>query len=82
MKRLVLVLVLAVSSVSTIGCKCSAAAKQAAIEIQETNNLVFPEYVAYVGRDTALDADAKARRLRTVESLERLVNRLRAALEE
>lgn len=83
MKRFLIVTVLVpILSVLIVGCRCSPTARQAAVEIQETHRLVFPEYAAYVAKDPALDADARARRTRTVESLERLVERLRAALEE
>lgn len=81
MKKLV-ILALAVVLACSASCKCSPAARQAAVEIEDTQKLVLPEYKSYVEKDPALDADKKARRKALVESLERLVQKLRKALEE
>lgn len=81
MKKLAVALVAALA-LSGAACRCSPAARQAAVEVEDTQKIVLPEYKVYVEKDASLDADQKKRRLALVESLERLVGKLRRALEE
>lgn len=82
MRKLSILAIAAVLSLSAVSCTCSPAAKQAAAEIEDTQKIVLPEYKSYVEKDPALDADKKARRKALIESLERLVQKLRKTLEE
>jgi len=81
-RKLSILAVVAILSCSVVSCTCSPAARQAAAEIEDTQKIVLPEYKSYVEKDASLDADKKARRKALVESLERLVGKLRKALEE
>ncbi|MGH9389546.1 MAG: hypothetical protein ACRD1Z_08015 [Vicinamibacteria bacterium] len=81
MRKVAFAFVLALA-LSAGACKCSPAARQAASEIEATQKIVLPEYKSYVEKDAALDADKKDRRRKLVESLERLVEKLRKALDE
>jgi hypothetical protein len=81
LKKTQLAFVLALA-ISVGGCKCAPAARQAAQEIEDTQKIVLPEYKSYVEKDASLDADKKDRRKKLVESLERLVEKLKKALEE
>lgn len=81
MRKLAFAFSMAVA-LSGAACKCSPAARQAASEIQDTQKLVLPEYRSYVEKDASLDADKRARRKALVDSLERLVEKLRKALED
>ena len=82
MRKLSILTLAVVLPLSSAACRCSPAAEQAAVEIEDTQKIVLQEYKSYVEKDPALDADKKARRKALIESLERLVQKLRKVLEE
>jgi hypothetical protein len=61
---------------------CSFAAERyAAKQVEDSQELVLVEYVAYVENDPNLDADAKARRKRNVDAMREAMKQLRESLE-
>lgn len=65
MKKIFLSGVLVVVVTLLGGCSIS---KEYVAADQETFDVITPEYLEYVNADTKLDADAKARRKRAVDS--------------
>jgi len=79
--RKILVALAAVLALAAAGCSC-AAEKNAVAQIERTHEIVLPQYLGYVAKDPGLDPAARDDRTKLIDSLKRLVEKLKKSLEE
>jgi hypothetical protein len=73
--------VLAILAISISACSCPAA-KQSAVEVENTNSLIAPKFEAYVQADTKLSAKDKDDWMKLSEKNKKNIKALKDALKD
>jgi hypothetical protein len=76
MKRILIALTLVVA---LAGCTCPPEVAEGIDNVDETHDLILPDFLAYVKADPKLDDDQKDDRVKAVDTLRRLMASLKKA---